>query len=35
MNAYEVIALDGLVITRALRSTLFEMRYADSRGGTP
>jgi hypothetical protein len=28
MNAYEVIALDGLVITRALRSTLFEMRYA-------
>jgi hypothetical protein len=30
MNAYEVIALDGLLITRALRSALFEMRYAAS-----
>ncbi len=30
MNSYEVIAPHGLLITRALRSTLFEMRYADS-----
>jgi hypothetical protein len=30
MNADQVIALDGLLITRALRSILFEMRYAAS-----
>src|SRR4029078_5120154 len=30
MNAYEVIALDGLLSPRALRSALFEMRYASS-----
>jgi hypothetical protein len=30
LNAYEIIAHDRLLITSALRSTLFEMRYADS-----
>jgi hypothetical protein len=30
LNADEVIVRDGLRITRALRSALFEMRYADS-----
>jgi hypothetical protein len=30
LNADEVIVHDGLRITRALRSTLFEMRYAES-----
>jgi hypothetical protein len=30
LNAREVIACDRLIITRALRSALFEMRYADS-----
>jgi hypothetical protein len=30
LNVNEVIAHERLIITRALRSTLFEMRYADS-----
>ena len=30
MNADEIISHDRLLITRALRSTLFEMRYADT-----
>jgi hypothetical protein len=30
MNADEIIAHDSLLITRALRSALFEMRYAES-----
>jgi hypothetical protein len=28
LNAHEIVAYDGLLITRSLRSTLFEMRYA-------
>jgi hypothetical protein len=30
LNAYEIVVHDGLRITQALRSTLFEMRYAGS-----
>ncbi len=30
LNVTEIIAHDGILLTRALRSSLFEMRYADS-----